>query len=57
MLSCRPLKASPSADPRPQPFWPVDALELAETSQGCSLDKLTHISLVGGGQYKSVSHS
>jgi len=31
LLSCRPIAALPGVhQPRPQPFWPVDALELAE---------------------------
>jgi ADP-ribosylglycohydrolase len=31
ILSCRPLAGLPGVKrPRPQPFWPVDALELAE---------------------------
>lgn len=32
ILSCRPIpRLSPTRHPRPRPFWPVDALELAET--------------------------
>lgn len=35
VLSCRPVKGfTVSRHPRPQPFWPVDALELAETLAG-----------------------
>lgn len=31
VLSCRPIKGLPNVKrPRPRPFWPVDALELAE---------------------------
>jgi ADP-ribosylglycohydrolase len=31
ILSCRPLAGAPGVlRPRPSPFWPVDALELAE---------------------------
>ena len=31
ILSCRPLAGAPGVrHPRPQPFWPLDALELAE---------------------------
>ncbi|MGI5836668.1 MAG: inositol monophosphatase family protein [Chloroflexota bacterium] len=32
ILCCRPIpKLTPTRHPRPRPFWPVDALELAET--------------------------
>jgi ADP-ribosylglycohydrolase/fructose-1,6-bisphosphatase/inositol monophosphatase family enzyme len=30
ILSCRPLRSTKTAHPRPIEFWPVDALELAE---------------------------
>jgi hypothetical protein len=31
ILTCRPLAGLPTVHrPRPRPFWPVDALELAE---------------------------
>lgn len=30
LLTCRPLKGTPTAHPRPPEFWPVDALQLAE---------------------------
>lgn len=30
LLSCRPMKGTPTRHPQPQEFWPVDALELAE---------------------------
>ena len=30
LLSCRPMKGSPTRNPQPQELWPVDALELAE---------------------------
>jgi ADP-ribosylglycohydrolase len=30
VLSCRPLRRTQTAHPRPTEFWPVDALELAE---------------------------
>jgi ADP-ribosylglycohydrolase len=30
VLSCRPLRRTPTVHPRPTEFWPVDALELAE---------------------------
>jgi ADP-ribosylglycohydrolase len=30
LLSCRPLRGTPTAHPRAVEFWPVDALELAE---------------------------
>jgi ADP-ribosylglycohydrolase/fructose-1,6-bisphosphatase/inositol monophosphatase family enzyme len=30
LLSCRPLKGTPTSHPRALEFWPVDALELAE---------------------------
>jgi ADP-ribosylglycohydrolase/fructose-1,6-bisphosphatase/inositol monophosphatase family enzyme len=30
LLSCRTLEGTPTRHPRPQEFWPVDALELAE---------------------------
>lgn len=32
ILSCRPIQhLTPTRHPRPRPFWPVDALEVAET--------------------------
>jgi ADP-ribosylglycohydrolase len=30
LLSCRPLRGTPTSHPRAMSFWPVDALELAE---------------------------
>ncbi|HYT94738.1 MAG TPA: inositol monophosphatase family protein [Gemmataceae bacterium] len=31
LLSCRPLRGTPTSHPRAMRFWPVDALELAES--------------------------
>jgi ADP-ribosylglycohydrolase len=34
VLSCRPLRGTPTAHPRAVEFWPLDALELAEALLG-----------------------
>jgi len=30
VVTCRPVEGTPTAHPRPRPYWPVDALTLAE---------------------------
>jgi len=47
LLSCRPEKGRPGVNrPRPQPFWPVDALTLAErlTVIGAQMVSFGHVS-------------